>query len=205
LAVDSDGNVTIPYEVSNSLSPKAISLILLLFRELGIKCYSAGTGSIDYLIYTSILQRALVPENDDPLVAFWPARDIYDGIGQKAALQLLETNDREKGYTAYQELKKKNEQSAEIISSLIKLRSYKIKSGEPINSVLQVLFEEKEKQRKIKAKIRSLQLAKNALELSPCFVDYAINFGIREIASQWQQVLRDNDNLFMQCHLTAKN
>jgi hypothetical protein len=172
---------------------------------LSIKCYSAGTGSIDYLIYTSILQHALIPEKDDPLVAFWPARDIYDGIGQKAALQLLETNDREKGHTAYQELMKKNEQSAEIIRSLIKLRSYKIKSGEPIDSVLQVLFEEKEKQRKIKAKIRSVQVAKNALELSPCFADYAINFGIREIASQWQQVLRDNDNLFMQCHLSAKN
>jgi hypothetical protein len=205
LVLDSDGNVMIPYEVSNSLSPKAISLILLLFRELGIKCYSAGTGSIDYLIYTSVLQHALIPENDTPLVAFWPARDIYDGIGQKAALQLLETNDREKGDITYRELTKKNDQSAEIIKSLIKLRSYKVKSGEPIHSILQDLFEEKEKQRKIKAKIRSAQIAKNALELSPCFVDYAVNFGIKEIASQWQQVLRDKDNLFMHCHLSAKN
>ena len=80
-----------------------------------------------------------------------------------------------------------------------------MKRGEPIHSVLQVLFEEKEKQRKIKAKIRSVEVARNALELSPCFIDYAINFGIREIASQWQQVLRDKDNLFMQCHLSAKN
>jgi hypothetical protein len=35
----------------------------------------------------------------------------------------------------------------------------------------------------------------SAIRLSPCFIDYAINFGIRNVETQWRENLVRNNNL----------
>ena len=57
------------------------------------------------------------------------------------------------------------------------------------------LFELKEQQRKIRRSIKMTQKAKNAVSMSPCFVDYAVNFGVANTEIQWRENLLNNNNL----------
>ena len=41
---------------------------------------------------------------------------------------------------------------------------------------------------------------RNATNLAPCIVDYAVNFGIRNMETQWRKNLLENDDL----HLPVK-
>ncbi len=38
---------------------------------------------------------------------------------------------------------------------------------------------------------------KNAVEVSPCFLDYAVNFGMANTEVQWRQNLLKNDHFDM--------
>ena len=39
----------------------------------------------------------------------------------------------------------------------------------------------------------------------PCFIDYAVNFGIKNSEIQWRQNLLENDNLAMSLLMNKKN
>jgi hypothetical protein len=56
------------------------------------------------------------------------------------------------------------------------------------------LFNLKEEQRKIRRLIKITYKVKNAVEMSPCFVDYAVNFGMANTQIQWRGHLLNNEN-----------
>jgi hypothetical protein len=76
--------------------------------------------------------------------------------------------------------------------------------GQSIEGVLSRLFSVKEQQRKIHSMIKVVEKVKNSLQIKPCFLDYGINFGIRDVELQWRQSLIENDNLMLPSILQPK-
>jgi hypothetical protein len=104
-------------------------------------------------------------------------------------LQKLRTEDRNRG---------------KEIRPLLMERNRLIEEGKPIAGILSRLFMVKEQQRRIHRMIKVVDKAKNSLQLKPCFLDYGINFGVRDIELQWRQNLIENDNLMLPSVLHPK-
>src|SRR5918911_1704579 len=181
-------------EVIHRLSPRAIPILLLLSRDLGIACYASGTGgSMDYAVVGSMVFKAL--SVNIPPTVIWSSKDIYYGIGQSEALELVQLTKQSDIVPYLKSLKEKEVEYRNKIIPIIAERNHRIKSGEPIQTLLEDLFELKEQQRKIRRGIKMTQKVKNAVNMSPCFVDYAINFGVANTEIQWRENLLNNNNL----------
>ena len=181
-------------EVIHQLSPRAIPILLLLSRDLGIACYASGTGgSMDYAVVGSMVFKAL--SVNIPPTVIWSSKDIYYGIGQSEALELVQLTKQSDIVPYLKSLKEKEVEYRNKIIPIIAERNRRIKSGEPIQTLLEDLFELKEQQRKIRRGIKMTQKVKNAVGMSPCFVDYAVNFGIANTEMQWRENLLNNNNL----------
>jgi hypothetical protein len=181
-------------EVIHQLSPRAIPILLLLSRDLGVACYAAGTGgSMDYTVVGSLAFKEL--SINMPLTLVWPSKDVYYGIGQSEALELVQLTKQSDVVPYLELLKQKEAEYTNKIMPLIEERSRLIKAGLPIQMLLSNLFDLKEEQRKIRHLIKITHKAKNAVDMSPCFIDYAVNFGIVNTERQWRQNLLNNDDL----------
>jgi hypothetical protein len=181
-------------EVIHQLSPRAIPILLLLCRDLGIACYASGTGgSMDYAVVGSMVFKAL--SVNIPPTVIWSSKDIYYGIGQSEALELVQLTKQSDIVPYLRSLKEKEVEYRNKIIPIIAERNHRIKSGESIQILLEDLFELKEQQRKIRRSIKMTQKAKNAVSMSPCFVDYAVNFGVANTEIQWRENLLNNNNL----------
>jgi hypothetical protein len=83
----------------------------------------------------------------------------------------------------------------------IKIRDLVIKRTELANAnislcgILEELFQLKEEQRRIRREIEIIEKATNISSLSPCIVDYAVNFGMVDTEKQWRRHLLGNGNL----------
>jgi len=171
-------------KVVHDLSPRAIPIPLLLARDLGISCYGSGTGGIGYLVDGSIVSKKL--GLDLPLVLVWSSKDAYLGIGQAEAA----ASSPEQDIDFYlQSLEKQKAEYEGRIRPLLAMRSEKIKSGEPAGELLSKLFELKEAQRKVRQRISAAEKIRNAIDLSPCFIDYAVNFGMVRTEQAWRNHL----------------
>jgi hypothetical protein len=93
-----------------------------------------------------------------------------------------------------QSLKQKDAEYGDKIRPLIEERNRRLKSGKSIQTLLLELFNLKEEQRKIRRLIKITYKVKNAVEMSPCFVDYAVNFGMANTQIQWRGHLLNNEN-----------
>jgi hypothetical protein len=175
------------------LSPRAIPLALLLSRELGITCYVSGTAGIRYLVYGSFAFKEL--SVNIPLTLIWPSKDIYYGIGQSEALELAGLTKHSDVVPYIESLKQKEAGYTNKITTLIAERSKRINAGEPIQTLLSEICDLKEECIRIRHLIVSADKVKNAVNLNPCFIDYAVNFGMAYIEKQWRQNLLNNDNL----------
>jgi hypothetical protein len=181
-------------EVFHRLSPRAIPILLLLSRDLGITCYASGTGgSMDYAVVGSMVFKEL--SVNIPLTVIWSSKDIYYGIGQSEALELVQLTTQSDIVPYLESLKQKDAEYRNRIIPIIAERDHRIKSGESIQKVLEDLFSLKEEQRKIRRIIKMTQKVKNAINMSPCFVDYAVNFGVANTEIQWRENLLNNSNL----------
>jgi hypothetical protein len=192
--IGSNGKAQISKELLHYLSPRAISLLLLLSRELGITCYCSGVGAIDYMIYgTAVLDLLSIKR---PLIVFWPSRDVYNGIAQSEAIKLIakaQPNVKDP-LQGLRELKEQEIQLKYQINRLITERSREVKNAARIDFILDNLFQLKEQQRNIRNIIRLTEKGISVLKVSPCLIDYAVNFGIKNIESSWRQSLfRCND------------
>ena len=180
--------------VLHQLSPRAIPILLLLSRDLGVTCYASGTGgSMDYTVVGSIAFKEL-SINMPSLTLVWPSRDVYHGIGQLEALELVELTKQSDVMPYLQSLKQKDAEYGDKIRPLIEERNRRLKSGKSIEMLLLELFNLKEEQRKIRRLIKITYKVKNAVEMSPCFVDYAVNFGMANTQIQWRGHLLNNEN-----------
>jgi hypothetical protein len=181
-------------QVLHQISPRAIPILLLLCRDLGITCYASGTGgSMDYTVVGSIAFKEL-SINMPSLTLVWPSRDVYHGIGQLEALELVELTKQSDVMPYLQSLKQKDAEYGDKIRPLIEERNRRLKSGKSIEMLLLELFNLKEEQRKIRRLIKITYKVKNAVEMSPCFVDYAVNFGMANTQIQWRGHLLNNEN-----------
>ena len=181
-------------EVIHRLSPRAIPILLLLSRDLGITCYTSGTGgSMDYAVVGSMVFKEL--SINIPLTVIWSSKDIYYGIGQSEALELVQLTNQSDIVPYLESLKQNDAGYRNKIIPIIAERNHRIKSGESINTVLKDLFNLKEEQRKIRRIIKMTQKVKNAVNMTPCFVDYAVNFGVANTEIQWRENLLNNNNL----------
>jgi len=168
----------------HKLSPRAIPIPLLLARDLGISCYASGTGGIGYLVVGNIVSKKL--GIGLPLVLVWPSRDIYKGIGQSEAAASMSTENND---LYLQSLEKQNVEYEERIKPLLSKRTERVRTGEPLGELLSRLFELKEEQREVRRKISTAEKIRNAVNLSPCFIDYAVNFGMARTERAWKNHL----------------
>jgi len=183
-------NKTIKSEFNN-ISPKAIPIILLLSKCLDTSCYVSGAGAINYMLPASLVFKKL--NIDMPTVLFWPAKDICHGIAQLEALEYLRIKKHSEIEDYLESLKKKEFEYKEKIISSIEKRKNLVESGESIDNHLIELFALKQSQRKIRQKIKIGQKANNTLNIMPCIIDYALNFGLVNTELQWRQNLLKND------------
>jgi hypothetical protein len=175
------------------LSPKAIPIILLFSRDLGATCYVSGTGGVDYMVYASRILKSL--SVNLPMILFWPARDIYRGIGQAEALSVIHASDESDVLNYLKRLNQENTACAKQIKPLLVERARLVKTGMPISQFLEDLFKVKEKQRNTRKLIKLTKKIENAVRMPPCLIDYVINFGMADLESYWSQNLLINDNL----------
>ncbi len=179
-------------KVVDQLSPKAIPIPLLLSRDLGISSYASGTGGIGYLVDGSYVSKKL--GLNLPLVLVWSSRDSYKGVGQAEATDLLPP-----GEDIDQHLQSLGEQNREYegkIKPLLLQKAEKIRSGQPADDrLLSQIFELKEARRRIRRQINIAEKIRNVTTLSPCFIDYAVNFGMAETEEVWRNHLVSNGSL----------
>jgi hypothetical protein len=181
-------------EVLHQLSPRAIPILLLLSRELGITCYAGGTGgSMNYTVVGSLAFKKLSIDMP-PLTLAWPSREIYYGFGQSEALEFAQLTKQSDVMPYLESLKQKNAEYGNKIKPLIEERSQRVKAGKSIQTLLSDLFNLKEEQRKIRRLIKIAYKVKNAVYMNPCFVDYAVNFGVANTEMQWRENLLNNTN-----------
>jgi hypothetical protein len=190
-------------DVVRKISPRAIPILLLLSRELGVGCYASGTGgSVGYSIVGSLIFDELAIKI--PMSIVWPAEDRYIGIGQSEALEIVQMESKIEVANYLQKLRTEDIRKMMEIRPLLMERDRLIEQGQPIGDVLSRLFKVKEQQRKIHGVIKVVEKARNSLQLKPCFLDYGINFGVKDIELQWRQNLIANDNLMLPAVLRPK-
>lgn len=176
------------------LSPRAIPILLLLSRDLGITCYASGTGgSMGYTIVGAIAFKELCIKM--PLTVIWAATDVYDGLGKAEALKLLPLSDKTDISSYIELLIQRNSDFKNKIDPLIAQRANLIRTGKSVDSVLSNLFRLKEEQRRVRHLIKDAEKVKNAIQTKPSIIDYAINFGLVNTERLWRQNLLKNDSL----------
>ncbi|HET7148094.1 MAG TPA: hypothetical protein VFI73_06285 [Candidatus Nitrosopolaris sp.] len=187
-------DLTIPKDMLNGLSPRAIPILLLLSRDLGITCYASGTGgSMGYTMVGAMVFKELSIKM--PVTLVWASTDVYRGLAQAEALELLPLS-KEADISHYVEiLKQKNSNFKSKIDPLIAERAILIRTGGSLDSVLSNLFRLKQGQRKIRQLIKVAEKVKNATETKPSIIDYAINFGVGNTEMLWRRNLLKNDSL----------
>ena len=182
-------------KIVQNLSPRAIPILLLLCRDLGVTNLVSGTGgSMDYTIVASIVFKEL--GIDMPRVLVWPSNDIYTGIGQSGAMNFLKITEQSDVLKYLEKLRLQNAEYENKIKPFIIERAHKIKAHEPIDKLLSNLFDLKEAQRIIRQNIKITEKVNNILALKPCFIDYAVNFGMMQTEQLWRKNLLNNKNLF---------
>ena len=190
----SGNEMTISKDMLQGLSPRAIPILLLLSRDLGISCYASGTGgSMGYTMVGAMVFKELAIKM--PVTLVWAATDVYDGLAQAEALDLLPLSKKADIGNYLEILRQRNLDYKNKIDPLIIERARLIRAGESMNSVLLNLYKLKQEQRKIRLLIKVAEKVKNAIETKPSIIDYAINFGVVNTEALWQRNLLKNDNL----------
>ncbi|MDQ5869612.1 MAG: hypothetical protein M3530_07785, partial [Thermoproteota archaeon] len=192
------GNVSSPeltQDIISNISPRAIPILLLLSRELNTSCYVTGTGgSLRYTLVASKVFKAL--NINPPSVILWPSEDKYMGIGQSEALSHSEYINKDEIKNYLETLHDTVEKKRSAIMPLIRERDALIKKNLPIEQHLEKIFAIKESQRTLRTLMRKMKKVVNAVELRPCIIDYAINYGIKDVESIWKLALQKNGDLF---------
>jgi len=194
IEIGSRNAIDLSGETLHSISPRAIPILLLLARDLGIGCYGSGTGgSLGYMLVGSLVFKRMAVNM--PLTTVWPSIDIYNGIGQSEALNYMRVNNEIELKSYLEKLKIMDAKYAERIMPLIDERAMRIKAGQSVQNILNDLFSLKESQRKVRSIIKIATKARAAITLKPCMIDYAVNFGLSGVEAQWKESLVANDDL----------
>lgn len=193
LNVGTKNNISIPEDELRWVSPRAIPILLLLSRELGISSYLTGTGGS--LGYTIIGKRVY----DDlkikmPLLLLWASKDVYTGFAQKQAIRVLQENKINDISKFLIDANNKNHDFENKIKPLISKRNLVYKDKDALKDLLNELLIYKKEQRNLKSLINNVEKSNNALTLKSCIIDYVVNFGMESISSMWSSnLIKNND------------
>ncbi len=179
-------------EVINYISPRAIAIPLLLSRDLEISCYCSGKGGLGYLMDANMISKHLGIRW--PLTLVWGSKDVYPGMAQNQSLNAIHMEIPE-AERRLQELHSRNNDYGIKIRDLVIKRTELANANISLCGILEELFQLKEEQRRIRREIEIIEKATNISSLSPCIVDYAVNFGMVDTEKQWRRHLLGNGNL----------
>jgi hypothetical protein len=177
------------------ISPRAIPILLLLSMDLGCSGIVIGTGGS--LRYTIVASRTFDRLNIRmPLPIIWASDDEYKGIAQREAL-LLTKKDQIQSINQLKVLHNEVSLDKSSIVPLIRERNDRFKRNVSIDSILQDIQKIKQRQRTTRESIRMITRSLNMLNMKPCIIDYAVNFGIEKIGPLWSKKLVNSNDLFI--------
>lgn len=203
VSIGNNNDLDLSAEILRDLSPRAIPILLLLSRELGITCYASGTAGMKYIIFGSALFNKL--SIDMPVILVWPSKDIYHGIGQSRALKSIGVAMNTNINIHLASLKQSNFEYENKIKSLLKEDKNRRKGDKfSRNQIYQNFHYLKKEQDKVTHLLNAAVKVKNIMDLTPGFIDYAVNFGIKNIELQWHQNLLKQNNLSAPLFLDPK-
>jgi len=201
-----------------NISARAIPMILVFSKGLGLSCYVGGIGGIEYLKEARYLAKKI--SITLPPIAFWRPHDKYLGISQLEAI--LEY----KRITDHYELSK-YEEEIEYLKNKIeninkKISILELKKEELITKLrnknitinifkmdLKNILDEISKIKKtsnlsiLNHDLKTLRNIPNTLTLIPSIIDYAINIGLNETSSQWINFLINNGSFSSEVNLKS--
>jgi len=129
-----------------------------------------------------------------PLTLVWGSKDVYNGMAQNQALNAINMSIPE-AERRLQDLESKNNEYRTKIRELVTKRTELARAGTPLSCLLEELFQLKEEQRTIRREIDIIRKVTKIFGLSPCILDYAVNFGMADTEKQWCRHLLRNGNL----------
>ncbi|MDQ3837303.1 MAG: hypothetical protein M3270_10280 [Thermoproteota archaeon] len=184
-------------KVIDILSPRAIAIPLLLSWDLEVSCYCSGKGGIGYLMDANMISKYLGIRW--PLALVWSSKDVYPGMAQNQTLDAIKMEIPE-AERRLQELNSVNEEYARRIRELVSRRAELVNANSPISGLLENLFQLKQHQRRTRREIEMIEKAIKVFGLSPCVLDYAVNFGMAATEKQWCRHLLEDGNLTSPVH-----
>jgi hypothetical protein len=184
----------IPSSILNELSPRAIPILLLLSRELGICCYASGTGgSMGYTMVGRLVFEELSIKM--PVTVIWASDDIYSGLGQTEALQSLKFKNSAEVIKYAAQLRNTLSNFNAKVAPLLSERADLAKDGQDIQDVLNELAVLKQEQRNTRQLLKISDKVIKASTLKPCIIDYEVNFGLKNTENIWRNNLIQHDDL----------
>jgi cell division protein FtsB len=179
-------------KVISYISPRAIAIPLLLSRDLGISCYCSGKGGLGYLVDANMISKHLGIRW--PVTLVWGSKDVYNGTAQNQAFNAINM-DIPEAEKRLQYLQSKNNEYSAKIHDLVTKRAELARANSSLSGLLEDLFQLKEEQRRIRREIDIVGKATKIFSLSPCILDYAVNFGMADTEKQWWRHLLKDGNL----------
>ncbi len=204
LGIGNENDIKIPHGRLSDVSPRAIPILILLSRELKVANYVTGTGGS--LGYTMLGKKVFEDlKIKMPLLLLWASLDSYEGFAQKEAIRYLHDNDISNLNDTLKKAESQEQDFLNKIKPLIQKRNEIYSNKESLSILLSQLFVYKQEQRKLRKFIKNLKKADNCLTLKPSIIDYAVNFGIRNIASYWENGLQKNNDFISPIVINPKN
>jgi len=204
--------------VSSNISAKAIPMILVFSKGLGLSCYVGGIGGKEYLSEAQHVAEKL--DIIMPLISYWRPHDFYLSISN---LEALFEYKRISGNYEIRKWKKE----VEVLKSRIESINDEINKLElERNEIVENLRKGKVHASAFDEEMRRISDAKNDLrkksdlsalqynlrELSnippvimsiPSIIDYAINIGLRKTSDQWVNHLMNNGSLSSEIYMKS--
>ena len=194
LTVRLNGSQTIPGGTLNELSPRAIPILLLLSRDLGLCCYASGTGgSMDYTMVGRLVFKELSIRM--PITVIWASEDVFSGLGQREALQSLKFKNSAQVIKYAEHLRIALSNFNAKVAPLLSKRTDLAKDGQDLQGVLNEIAVLKQEQRNTRQLLKISDKVIKATTLKPCIIDYAVNFGLGNTENMWRNTLIQNDDL----------
>jgi hypothetical protein len=194
LRLNGSDSCRIPSSALNELSPRAIPILLLLSRDLGICCYASGTGgSMGYTMVGRLAFKELSIKM--PVTVVWASDDFYSGVGQREALQSLKFKNSAEVTKYAEQLRITLSNFNANVAPLLSKRADLAKDGQDIQEILKELAVLKQEQRNARQLLKISDKVLRAATLKPCIIDYAVNFGLKNTESMWRNGLIENDDL----------
>ena len=194
LRLNGSDSCRIPSSTLNELSLRAIPILLLLSRDLGICCYASGTGgSMGYTMVGRLAFKELSIKM--PVTVVWASDDFYSGVGQREALQSLKFKYSAEVIKYAEQLRITLSNFNANVAPLLSKRADLAKDGQDIQDILKELAVLKQEQRNARQLLKISDKVLRASTLKPCIIDYAVNFGLKNTESMWINSLIENDDL----------